>query len=1216
MPAERSSSHNREILEATQMLMGFSASFKDLIRDLIGITDQGNKALKAKVQEAKDSANTVEGIVDLSNQKTDNIQSKDILSVDKSDEQPSLFTELLGIFKENFLTQKQVVQGISDVNDTLNNPKSYSALVKEGAPVNPFGAGSPPILGGTPPIIPSDRQNYEHPFTTIIKDVLKVLTNRLPKGGFWAKLLGATEEDDGPPVIGGDKGGGLLDMLMSGFGLFGKLLSIGTILGVIAAIGSIVAFIGAIITDKPLFSGLKALFEGIKIVGRFLWQIADFGITFGKHLLKTGSISKAFQATKAGTKLFPTLARFLTRIGTFVVDFVNLFLAPVVKFFGIGTKAMPKAGVFARLVPAFATRVIGSAGLRFLPLVGTIITFGFSLYRYSQGDWLGGTIDLMAGVLSLIADVMAIAGTASAPFSFGAGAAVGWSVFALLNVMSLGLSVLNFYLDYKAGGMTKTMDGSDINSKKAGILFDMAKKAIGAQVLLVLGGVFGPLFNVVDGLKLMAQGDFILGLKKMASFDMRFGEVLDFLGMEPEDIGLTESDVKGTQTGVNIGKALGKEAIKAALMYTPLMPILMFAQGLHTLAKGGSPTDALIEMSHLLPGMKYILDLLGVESQAPKMEDVQTIDYAKNIQDLVGSAFETIFIKPLLNMIDGVVIGFAYMIKWNIMVKEWVGTVYDAIIDGIDDLRTWIGDSIKGWWIATGKGWYDKFASYFKGEMTDKEEAEFALELNTMAVKIRDDFTKWVGDKHIAIKKWYSTWDPLKPFRDFWDGITEHTNEVLTDQLAKIIVRLDKIGDKFYKIIHGKSPGFLNDVVQAFEDAFDRAKATVIEGIGVRIDKLTASVDGFLENVTNDIISMIETPEKEINKFRISFNQSITTMGKDFSDTIDRFTKKVGKGFDDIVKCIESEIPHIVDFACKMAAAVRQFFDKTLGRVEDIFGILESDAPTADKINSLYQKMPKPEVFERGVEGMSGTADWIVRTGDKMSEGAKSLYEAGANLFKRSPELWKKIDAAGDSMGTGANLLVDSSKEFLANTKLMSDRDVPNVSRDVIDGFNMLQNVMGEMQFTLSEQLGLLSPEEITAPAVNAISTALEQINTIGSILGANVSEIAGIINRQVEQSMNQIDTLISAPQQVSVQGLKTIDITINEDQFGKLIESQNNTFEVLDGKILQVLNDINDSIENIQTVGGGLVPAPQGGFNQGEAINAGRTDRLIQRRA
>jgi hypothetical protein len=200
------------------------------------------------------------------------------------------------------------------------------------------------------------------------------------------------------------------------------------------------------------------------------------------------------------------------------------------------TAAKGMLGTFSRFVTApfkfagkllgkgFMGRIVGALKplakiLKKIPLIGTIISIGFAISRFMDGDTVGGVIDVLsalAGLLNLIP---------------------GGSIIAI--PLTIGLDILNAWLDAKTEG------AKDKNAAKLDILGDMAK-SIGKWIwdnalwLPVIGGFkrWGMAYdafkggNIMEGLKQFGLG--ILSFAGMGPIIMGIETLMGFFGDKEE----------------------------------------------------------------------------------------------------------------------------------------------------------------------------------------------------------------------------------------------------------------------------------------------------------------------------------------------------------------------------------------------------------------------------------------------------------------------------------------------------------------------------------------------------------------------------------------------------------------------------------------------------------------------------------------------------------
>jgi len=294
-------------------------------------------------------------------------------------------------------------------------------------------------------------------------------------------------------------------------GGFGRFL-----LGGLAVLASIITFIVGLATDGPLKGILKILTKlniaaDIKLLKGVLGKIAGV-IKSVKGIL--GKVSKVFGG------LFDNVIKYAKSF----VDDLGKGIASIV------TKVLPKGdkGLFGKL-GASIIKVLKPAAklLKRIPIIGSLISVGFAISRFRSGDTVGGVIDVMSGLVGLLDLVVPGLG-------FG---------------LSLGLDVLNAFLDIKTGG-----SNPQASKKKSDILWDMGK-GLGswiwskAEYIPVLGTIkwFGKAYdsfkggNYMDMLKNFGLGMF--ALTPGAGFIIKGVEMLMgfFSDKKPADPKLTEN---------------------------------------------------------------------------------------------------------------------------------------------------------------------------------------------------------------------------------------------------------------------------------------------------------------------------------------------------------------------------------------------------------------------------------------------------------------------------------------------------------------------------------------------------------------------------------------------------------------------------------------------------------------------------------------------------
>jgi hypothetical protein len=349
------------------------------------------------------------------------------------------------------------------------------------------------------------------------------------------------------------KGGeGLLGMLPTGL-----LTTLGLAGGGIALLlGGVAALVTGLMNDGP-FKGL------LKIV-------SQVGIAGGLKLLEKGA------------------GMFLKNLNNFIKAPIKL-LAGVAKSIGglfgaEGAKAALKTvasgkGIFGTMLTGISNFLKGA--VKKLPVIGSVISIGFAVSRFLKGDVVGGTIDMLSAVASLV------------PF-------VGMPI-------AIGLDVLNAILDAKTGGASP-----EASQKKTGILKEWAK-AIGEKMYagLINAPIFGPMIKA--GKHLYAK-EWMQGLKQIAYIVPGFEFVGALLG-DTETTGGMQQLAEGYK---NVGKgAINWISEISSWLIEKSRDLPFFG----TLIKAGelfSKKDwakGLVQLSRAVPGVGWLYDMMGVTEE-------------------------------------------------------------------------------------------------------------------------------------------------------------------------------------------------------------------------------------------------------------------------------------------------------------------------------------------------------------------------------------------------------------------------------------------------------------------------------------------------------------------------------------------------------------------------------------------------------------------------
>jgi hypothetical protein len=262
-----------------------------------------------------------------------------------------------------------------------------------------------------------------------------------------------------------------------------------------------------------LLGGLAALVTGLMTDGPFkgiLKILSKAGLTGGIKLLQTAAkffIDGLKQVIMAPVNILKSVAKSIGKI--FGKEAYKTILKPLRGLTGIFTKML--GGLVKFVTPL----------LKKLPLIGTIISWGFAFSRFKSGDVVGGIIDVLSGIASIFPGV----GTA----------------------IAIGLDVLNAFLDVKSGGANEKA-----SQKKTGLLKEWA---LGLGKLLYDGikyiPIIGPLLQAVED---MVNGKWLDATYNLVRAIPGVGIVLDVLNYFTE--GKSGETIKSglSQTGEKIGE--------------------------------------------------------------------------------------------------------------------------------------------------------------------------------------------------------------------------------------------------------------------------------------------------------------------------------------------------------------------------------------------------------------------------------------------------------------------------------------------------------------------------------------------------------------------------------------------------------------------------------------------------------------------------------------
>ena len=269
-------------------------------------------------------------------------------------------------------------------------------------------------------------------------------------------------------------------------------------------------------------------------------------------------------------------------------------------------------------------------GLKFVPLIGTLISFYSAWGRFQKGDVLGGIIDVASGIAAL--------------GSFFPG--IGWVGSAI----SIGLDVFNAFLDYKQEG-TGLSKGQVIGNFFAPITDWIADKF--SQERLRNMPVFGGIIRMAEGVGQITTGDVSGGLITILKAigwmtPLPFlGEMLGFIDMvggSNTTSGIPDSIKKQLNPDIFVESIVGWFVNTVTTIWDSIIAMFkpndaIISAGLKTMMPGMGhvisghlgldksktikPNDAIISagLKTMMPGMGYgISKYLGLD--APKRQKV------------------------------------------------------------------------------------------------------------------------------------------------------------------------------------------------------------------------------------------------------------------------------------------------------------------------------------------------------------------------------------------------------------------------------------------------------------------------------------------------------------------------------------------------------------------------------------------------------------------
>lgn len=339
-------------------------------------------------------------------------------------------------------------------------------------------------------------------------------------------------------------------------------------------LGGLWALIKGLMTDGPLKGFLALLAKGgilggFKLMGSLIMApIKRMGDAI-RAMFSSGIVDDLI-------KMLPTkVVQLLTPVTNFftktIPGFFSKMFAPITKFLAGGGKGF--LGMLGKAIGFIAKNI------RFLPLIGALISWAFAISRFKSGDVIGGMIDVVAGFTSFL----------PLPISIPLG---------------IGLGVLNAVLDAKSGGANKKAQG-----KKSDILKRMGKAVFG---FVMKFPPFSTIYHLVKGIQAVVGGKWSAAANHFMWSIPLVGNLLEWFGVGFKDKTGKAEEIKGDK-GSFWAKIFG-----FITKIPPLHNILSMGRGIAAIFKGDW-TGAGKHFLYALPGVGWVLNWFGA-LEAPKRD--------------------------------------------------------------------------------------------------------------------------------------------------------------------------------------------------------------------------------------------------------------------------------------------------------------------------------------------------------------------------------------------------------------------------------------------------------------------------------------------------------------------------------------------------------------------------------------------------------------------
>jgi len=401
--------------------------------------------------------------------------------------------------------------------------------------------------------------------------------------------------------------------------------------------GGGMAFLGGL---ALLAGGIFALVKGLETDGPFkglLKLVSRVGIQGGLKLMEKAATTflkniKSFM--KFPAKIFGAIGKSVKGIfGKAFSGLKGLFGGGVAKEGAVVLEKSAGKGVLKTIFGKVAGFLAKS--IKGVPVLGGIISMGFAISRFKQGDIVGGILDLLSALAN----------------------SVNLAVPGLGTVLSYAIDALNMFLDVKAGG-TPSGGGKGKGLIIMGYLKDFGKW-IGEKVKDL--PVIGPL---VDAIGLFSGGNYKEGFKRLGDCIPSIDSILSAFGMDDDNAKATASDIRSTvDSGFNFvtdGISMMYDWMKENLSNIPFIGSLINSIEQF---KQGNYKEGFKRLGDCIPSIDSILSAFGMDDDNAKAT-------ASDIRSTVDSGFNFVT--------DGISMMYDWM-KENLSNIPFIGSLINSI---------------------------------------------------------------------------------------------------------------------------------------------------------------------------------------------------------------------------------------------------------------------------------------------------------------------------------------------------------------------------------------------------------------------------------------------------------------------------------------------------------------------------------------------------------